>query len=252
MATLVAIPTSRGELFNGDFNPAGGPFTATVGGQFTNAPTYQSPSRVAILTDTPPPGIKQYARFTVQDTDLTGDPSPRCQIVSPYVARLGGTYRFRFWTRFNYSPVFSGSNFYLFCEIYGPPFYQSPQIQFVLDGAGNIALENFSLGAPYHIWKSPLPVGVWMHFTLTAKMHTDPTQGWVQLGYASDGTDNDVAQTLTWQSVNYSQFAMQTLNVGTGNAKGIQAGIFPDLYRSRGLETTSVVDHAGYRVDTIA
>lgn len=256
MATIVAAPTNRDQVWNGDFyQPYFSPWVPSGTNTWDNTQynflIAQTTSRFQILSDTPPPGLAYYARLTVDDADLSANPNPRCQLQSPYDAAAGNAYRFSWWTRLTYKPSFS-SGYWLFTEIFGSPFYNSPQMAFYVSSSGNVQFQTNQYPSTYAtLWQTPLIVNRWMYFSVTAYMSTSATAGWVQFAFANDGTSNAVAQNLTLGSTTNTTLPMQTLNKSS-SVNGTTAGLYPDLYRSRGLESVSTVDHAGPRIDAYA
>lgn len=215
---------------------------------------WQDPTRVFMMNDTPPPGESWYAHLVCDDADqVAGAANPRCQLVSPSFALPGQVIKYTGWFRMTYLPVVSASQFFLVMEIFGPPFYASPQISLTIDQNGNVALASEQRFTPpyfYSFWTTPLVLNVWNHFTIITYLSPDPTQGWIELYFSDDGTGNDQKQTLNFQGRNYNHlFPIQTMNVDTTTNPYTDAqfaNFYPDLYRSRGLESVSMCDHAGY------
>lgn len=263
MTTIVANPTTQGEVWHGDFADIAGPLAQNqypLGQQI-----YETSSRFQIYgpgsangagPKSPPPGLSRYAQLNVLDGDLSGDPNPRCQIQSPFVSQPNQIQKASGWFLLDYVPPVTGSEFFNINEWYGPPFAQSPNISLTVDKFGNIAVASYQAATAPHffngMWTTPLAplLGVWCHFSYKALMSADNTVGWLEFSFAGDGTDNDVLQTLTINSTSTTHMPMQTMDFNPANGQpGTHAAIYPQLYRSRGLEASSVIYHAGYRVD---
>ena len=239
LTAIVTSPPSSGPVWLGDFGD--GTLSQYRGLQAGD------PSRCQILSDTPPPGLKYYARLTALNGDVLGvgnspTTNPRCQLLGPTVLMPGETLTISGWTRFPVdfpTPVnVAGGQFFVAVQLYGPPWILgSPQLALDVNGT------NFILSHPSgNIFQTPLVTGVWLRWRLVVKFSTDPAVGTVQLWYCADGTDNPVLQTLTG---GVTTKTCQTLL--TGQTVGVAPN--PDNYWSLGLASSIVMDHAGFRID---
>ncbi len=248
MATIVAgnsgVPYHQSTLWLGDFYQ---PYSGALAVNQYPILLTQTTSNVQINSDTPPPGCKYYARVTVNDTDLPSDPSPRTQFQSPFNVVTNDQVQFDFWIRMGYQPSVPTGKFFVLTEIFGSPYSGSPQMSININNNGDVAFKTEQYPTTTAtLWQTPLLLNTWMRFSIQALISTDPTVGWASLAFANDGTASVSPQTLTLGSQSGTQISMQTLNKSS-SVVGVNCGIYPTCYRSRGLETTSVVDFAGYQ-----
>lgn len=265
MATIVAAPSSQGEIWRGDFDPAAGPITINGNIQFPNPPSFAgSPADITIYTAAtspdgpPPPGLKYFARFILNDSDIPVGSHGRTQLVSPFFAQTSQAPRLSFWFRMhNVPPVPSGSGkFFNLYEFYGPPYASSPQVSLTVDSNGNLAFASQQQAlSPYYfngMWTTPLAplVGVWLHSSMVVNCATS-NAGYTEFSIATDGTDNDVLQSLTLNGSTLTQMPMQTMNYAA-TSRCTHMAMYPQIYRTQGIETQSVIDFAGFRADTLS
>lgn len=240
-------------MWSGDGRPFSGPLAIS---QFPNQ-VIQDPTRLQILTDTPPPGLAQYFRLTLYDADIPGGANPRIQFAPFPIGRNGQTQIVSGWTRYSYVPTVTSGKFFETHEMFGNPNLGSPPISQKVDNSGNLEISSEQPQTSpffFNLWTKPLApmLNTWLHWSYTVKYSVNPALGTLAFGFASDGTDNDVAQTLALGGQSGTQITMQTLDSDSGGQqRATAAALYMQIYRARTLEAVSTVDHAGFMVRTV-